>query len=190
MLPHLNERQRRICLGAEAKSIGWGGKRKISQLTGVCRETISRGMNGSDHELGQFRIRKKGGGQKKDSEKYPGLLDDINEIISAHSMGDPCRPLIWSSKSVRKVSKSLHENGYQISHDTVRKTMISMGYSLQSNKKTKEGGDHPDRDAQFEHINTLSKEFLISGDPVISVDCKKKELIGQYKNNGYEWTQK
>ena len=188
VLPCLDERQRRIYLGAEAKSIGWGGKSKISSLSGVCRKTISRGMNESDRELGDVRIRKKGGGRKKDTEKYPGLLDDINEIISAHSMGDPCRLLMWSSKSVRKVSKSLREKGYQISHETVRKTMMSMGYSLQANKKTKEGGDHPDRDAQFEHINTLSKEFLQSGNPVISVDCKKKELIGEYKNNGQEWT--
>ena len=140
-------------------------------------------MNESDQELGEGRIRKKGGGRKKDSEKYPDLLDDISEMISAHSMGDPSRPLIWSSKSVRKVSKSLQEKGYQISHETVRKTMMGMGYSLQSNKKTREGGDHPDRDVQFEHINTLSKEFLISGDPVISVDCKKKELIGNYKKS-------
>ena len=103
-------------------------------------------------------------------------------------MGDPENPLIWSSKSTRKVADSLLVKGYKISHETVRKSMQELGYSLQSNKKTKEGGEHPDRDAQFEHINSISKEFLSAGDPVISVDCKKKELIGEYKNNGQEWT--
>jgi len=189
VLPHLNERQRRVYLGAEAKSLGWGGKSKISKLSGVCRETIVRGMEEINQTAShEDRQRKKGAGRKKHAEKQANLLNDIRGIIEAHTMGDPENPLIWSSKSVRKVMQSLRDKGYNISHETVRSSMKSMGYSLQSNKKTQEGGTHPDRNAQFEHINGLAKEFLSSGDPVISVDCKKKELIGEYKNNGQEWT--
>jgi len=103
-------------------------------------------------------------------------------------MGDPENPLIWCSKSIRKIHTELRKLGYQISHETIRKCLQILGFSLQSNKKTKEGGSHPDRDAQFEHINRVSKDFLSTGDPVIAVDCKKKELIGEYKNNGQEWT--
>jgi transposase len=176
-LPHLNEYQSRHYLGAEAESLGWGGKIKISELTGVCRATISIGVKEVKEWKQQetsTRIRKHGGGQKRKTEKNPELLTSINEIISPHTMGDPGNPLIWSSKSVRKVQKSLLEQGYQISHETVRTCMKSLGYSLQSSKKAKEGGDHPDRDAQFEHINAQSKEFLSAGDPVISEKKKKK----------------
>ena len=192
VLSHLNERQRRIYLGAEAQSLGWGGVTKIHQLSGVNRQTIADGLR----ELGsksvqadkKGRIRKKGGGRKKEVEKHPQLLLDMIEIVIPHIMGDPEKPLIWCSKSVRKIKKVLEEQGYSISHETIRKIMRILGFSLQSNKKTKEGGDHPDRDAQFEHINAVSKEFLAAGDPVISVDCKKKEFIGEYKNDGCEWT--
>ena len=188
MLPHLDEYQRRIYLGAEADSLGWGGKSKICKLSGVCRDSTGRGVKETRQEKSSTRIRAKGGGRKKTTEKYPDLLKDINDILSPHTMGDPCNPLIWSSKSARKVQTALQGKGYKISHETVRSGMRSLGYSLQSNRKTKEGGDHPDRDTQFEHINALAKEFLSSGDPVISVDCKKKELVGGYKNNGREWT--
>jgi hypothetical protein len=188
VLPLLDEYGRRHYLGAESDSLGWGGKSKISLLSGVCRDSIARGVEEIKQGNLSTRVRKEGAGRKKATEKYPDLLKDIDAIISPHTMGDPCNPLIWSSKSSRKVQNSLKAKGYRISHETVRSGMKSLGYSLQSNKKTKEGGDHPDRDAQFEHINALAKEFLSSGDPVISVDCKKKELIGEYKNNGQEWT--
>lgn len=196
VLPHLNELQRRIYLGAEAASIGWGGKSKISSLSGVCRASISSGIEAVNQQVSSTRLRKTGGGRKKSSDNQPSILHDIREIIEPHTMGDPENPLIWSSKSTRKVRNALQDKGYTISHETVRKSMKVLGYSLQSNKKTKEGGDHPDRDAQFEHINALAKDFLSAGDPVISVvaehcrsiDCKKKELIGEYKNNGQEWT--
>jgi transposase len=188
----LNERQCRIYLAAEAQSIGRGGISKIHRITGVHRRTIADGIKeieqGSVHELENGRIRNKGGGRKKEIEKYPQLLQDIKEIVSPYIMGDPEKPLIWCSKSIRKIKKALEERGYQISHETIRKCLQIMGFSLQTNKKTKEGGGHPDRDAQFEHINTVAEEFLSAGDPVISVDCKKKELIGEYKNNGHEWT--
>jgi len=139
-------------------------------------------------KLKEVRIRRVGGGRKTKIEKYPLLLQDIMELVRPHMMGDPESPLIWCSKSIRKIHTELRKLGYQISHETIRKCLQILGFSLQSNKKTKEGSDHPDRDAQFEHINSVSKEFLSSGDPVISVDCKKKELIGEYKNNGQEWT--
>ena len=140
------------------------------------------------NDMKQVRIRRIGGGRKTKIEKYPLLLQDIEELVRPYIMGDPENPLIWCSKSIRKIHKELRKLGYPISHETVRKCLQILGFSLQSNKKTKEGGNHPDRDAQFEHINSVAKDFLSAGDPVISVDCKKKELIGEYKNNGQEWT--
>jgi transposase len=191
-LPHLDERGRRVYLAAEAQSIGWGGITKIHQLSGVNRQTIAVGLKEIGQEIvpafEKGRIRKKGAGRKKEVEKNPKLLLEIMEIILPHTMGDPEKPLMWCSKSTRKIQKVLHDRGYQISHESIRKCLKLLGFSLQSNKKTKEGGDHPDRDAQFEHINAAAKDFLSAGDPVISVDCKKKELIGEYKNNGQEWT--
>jgi transposase len=191
VVPFLNERQCRIYLGAEARSIGWGGISKVHLLSGVNRQTIAAGIKNAEEETGseleKGRIRHKGGGRKKEAEKTPLLLSEIRKIVSPHIMGDPEKPLIWCSKSIRKIKTLLHERGYQISHETVRKCLQELGFSLQSNKKTKEGGDHPDRDAQFEYINSVSEDFLSAGDPVISVDCKKKELIGEYRNNGREW---
>jgi hypothetical protein len=199
MLPLLNERQSRIYLGAEAESLGRGGISKVNKLSRANRRTIAAGVKEiaagvkeieqkKVSQSGKGRIRKKGGGRKKEVEKHPQILLKLMEIILPHTMGDPEKPLIWCSKSIRKIQKSLREEGYQISHESIRKYLQSLDFSLQSNKKTKEGGKHPDRDAQFEHINSVAKDFLSSGDPVISVDCKKKELIGEYKNNGREWT--
>ena len=192
VLPILNERQRRLYLGVEADCLGWGGITKIHRLIGINRQTIASGhkeiKQSAVKNLEKDRIRKKGGGRKTQVAKSPQLLQDIMEIISPHILGDPEKPLMWCSKSIRKIRDVLLQRGYQISHETIRKCLQMLGFSLQANKKTKEGGDHPDRDAQFEHINAVSKEFLAAGDPVISVDCKKKELIGEYKNNGQEWT--
>lgn len=134
------------------------------------------------------RIRKRGGGRKKVTEHQPDLLNTIENIVSPHLMGDPMNPLRWTRKSIRKITAELLSRDYTVSHEVVRRCLIERGYSLQINKKTKEGGNSPDRDAQFEHINNTAKEFVVSNDPVISVDCKKKELIGEYKNNGQEWT--
>ena len=217
VLPILDECQKRLYLAAESRSLGWGGNSIISSLSGICRESIARGKSEldkktvlEDHSGSELEaeistgkgetdspkikknrrgIRKEGGGRKKETEKHPQILSHINSIVSPHTMGDPMNPLIWSSKSTRKVSEALQQKyGYKISHETTRMVMIELGYSLQSNKKTKEGGKHPDRDAQFEFINSLAKEFLSAEDPVISVDCKKKEPVGEYKNNGREWT--
>ncbi|DAC71609.1 MAG TPA: ISAzo13 family transposase [Thermoplasmata archaeon] len=185
ILPMLNERQRRIYLSAEAKSIGWGGKSKISQLSSVTRRTIAKGEIESSLKN---RIRKEGGGRKKSVEQQPEIQQIIEDLVSPHTLGDPMNPLIWTSKSLRKIAAELLVYGYEVSHELVRKSLISLGYSLQANKKTKEGGEFPDRDAQFVFINETAKEFAKTSDPVISVDCKKKELIGEYKNNGQEWT--
>lgn len=191
VLPMLNERQRRIYLSAESQSIGWGGKSKIAQLSLVTRRTIAKGETEvfvKDEDALKGRIRKEGGGRKKVIEHQPEMLQAIENIVSPHTMGNPMNPLIWTSKSIRKITAELLVLEYKISHEVVRQCLMELGYSLQVNKKTKEGGDSPDRDAQFEHINKTAKEFAESSDPVISVDCKKKELIGEYKNNGQEWT--
>ncbi len=191
VLPMLNERQARIYLSAEAQSIGWGGKSKIAQLASVTRRTIAKGETElllKADNTSQTRIRKVGGGRKKVIEHHPEILQAIEDIVSPHTMGDPMNPLIWTSKSIRKITAELLVLGYKVSHEVVRQCLMELGYSLQANKKTKEGGDSPDRDAQFEHINKIAKEFAVSNDPVISVDCKKKELVGEYKNNGQEWT--
>lgn len=192
VLPMLDERQRRIYLSAEAKSIGWGGKSRIAQLSLVTRRTIAKGETESlatEGKAAKNRIRKKGGGRKKIVELQPEILKAIEDIVSPHTMGNPMNPLIWTSKSIRKIAMELLNLGYKVCHEVVRQCLIELGYSLQANKKTKEGGDSPDRDAQFEHINKTAKEFAESKDPTISVDCKKKEIVGEYKNNGQEWTQ-
>jgi len=191
VLPMLNELQRRIYLSAEAQSIGWGGKSRIAQLSSVTRRTIAKGENDSfvKEEATKNRIRKEGGGRKKVVDHQPEILQAIEDIVSPHTMGNPMNPLIWTSKSIRKISTELLVLGFKVCHEVVRQCLIELGYSLQANKKTKEGGNSPDRDAQFEYINQTTKEFVESNDPVISVDCKKKELVGEYKNNGQEWTQ-
>lgn len=192
VLPILDERQRRIYLSAEAQSIGWGGKSKIAELSSVTRRTIAKGETESVVNMDdttKSRIRKEGGGRKKVIEHQPEMLKAIENIVSPHTMGDPMNPLIWTSKSIRKIAAELLILGFTACHEVVRQCLIVLGYSLQANKKTKEGGDSPDRDAQFEYINKTAKEFAKRNDPVISVDCKKKELIGEYKNNGQEWSQ-
>jgi hypothetical protein len=191
VLPMLNERQARIYLSAEAQSVGWGGKSKIAQLSSVTRRTIAKGETESllkNDNTPQTRIRKAGGGRKKAIEHQPEILKAIEDIVSPHTMGNPMNPLLWTSKSIRKITAELLVLRYKVSHEVVRQCLIELGYSLQANKKTKEGGDSPDRDAQFEHINRVATEFAENNDPVISVDCKKKELVGEYKNNGQEWT--
>lgn len=192
VLPILDERQRRVYLSAEAQSIGWGGKSRIAELSSVTRRTIAKGEAESFVLMDtstKKRIRKEGGGRKRVIEHQPEMLQAIENIVSPHTMGDPMNPLIWTSKSIRKIAAELLVLGFTVCHEVVRQCLIELGYSLQVNKKTKEGGDSPDRDAQFEHINKTAKEFAQKNDPVISVDCKKKELIGAYKNNGQEWTQ-
>lgn len=188
----LNERDTRLILASEAMSLGRGGISAVSKKSGLSRSTLSIGINelGSKKTVRVFRggsVRKPGGGRKKETEKNKNLESIIEEIVNPHTVGDPMSPLLWSSKSLRHIAEATKEKGCQISHQSVGEILKRKGYSLQGNRKTDEGGNHIDRDAQFNYINDLAKEFLATGDPVISVDCKKKELIGNFKNAGEEW---
>jgi transposase len=192
ILPILNERQRRLYLAAEAEAIGYGGISQVSEASGVSRVTITQGIkelkNEDIYSVSKERSRKEGGGRKKVTEKYPNIYDEIETIISPHTRGNPETPLLWTSKSVRKVQAALEEKGIKVAHRTICDLLKEMGYSLLSNRKDlvmKES--HPDRDAQFEHINAQAKVFIEEHEPVISIDAKKKENIGNFKNNGAEW---
>lgn len=190
VLPMLNERQSRVYLSAEATSIGWGGKSIISKLSSVTRRTIAKGETESfvaEKSVSQNRIRKVGGGRKKVLVHQPQMLQAIQSLVSPHTMGNPMNPLMWTSKSIRKIVAELMVLNYKVCHEVVRQCLIELGYSLQANKKTDEGAKNEDRDQQFEHINSTAISFMNENCPVISVDCKKKELIGNYKNNGQEW---
>jgi hypothetical protein len=190
VLPILNEKQTRIYLASEAESIGRGGKSLISRISGVSRAAIARGekeVKEFDFQVGKGKIRKPGGGRKTAISINHGLEEAINQIVEPHTIGDPERLLLWTSKSLRTIKETIKKKGYNVSHELIRQILQKSGYSLQSNRKTQEGGTHPDRDAQFEYIDKYSKEFISDNQPVISVDCKKKEPVGNYKNGGREW---
>ena len=196
LLPYLDEKSSRLYLASEALSLGRGGKVKVSKLAGVSRVRINKGISelelsvsDSSNDQSQ-RIRKEGGGRKSHKETQKGLLDALDRIVNPHTLGDPMNPLLWTSKSLRNIEKVLKSEGYNVGHVTIGELLKAKGYSLQSNKKTDEGGHHVDRDAQFEYINQTALSFMEEKAPVISVDCKKKELTGNYKNNGVEWHQK
>jgi hypothetical protein len=192
MLPFLNEKQKRLMLGAEAKALGHGGIKIVAEVACVAKTTIVAGMK----ELANptinptENIRKKGGGRKKKEQKYPGLSAEIMSRVDSSTRGDPEKALRWCSKSTRKIAADLKENGYDVSHVVVAGILKTLGYSLQANKKTHEGSKNPDRNAQFEHIHEKVKTFIRAQQPVISVDTKKKELIGNFKNNGQEYAPK
>jgi transposase len=191
-IQHLNERQSRLYLASEALSYEWGGISLISKLSGKSPKTIQKGIKELKKEIPpapENRIRHAGGGRKREKDKQHGLEKAILGIVEAHTVGDPTRVIIWTSKSVRHIQEELQKQGYKASHELIRQTLQQNGYSLQSNRRTLEGGNHADRDAQFEFINSKSNKFIAQCQPVISVDCKKKELIGNYKNNGKEWEQ-
>ena len=188
----LNERDTRLILASEAKSLGRGGISIVSEKSGLSRSTLTIGINELKSKKGlrivkDGPVRKPGGGRKKETEKNKNLGPIIDEIVCPHTVGDPMSPLLWSSKSLRHIANAAKEKGCQISHQSVGEILKSKGYSLQGNRKTDEGGNHIDRDAQFNYINDVAKDFLAADDPVISVDCKKKELIGNFKRAGEEW---
>jgi hypothetical protein len=190
VLPLLDERQSRLYLAAESLSIGWGGQTKIAELSGKSRFLIARGereLQNSEFQLENKVIRHKGAGRKKEIYKQPSLVSAIKQLVSPYTVGDPESQLLWTSRSVRHIQAALRTLGYNVSHELIRQILINEGYSMQSNRKTKEGGEHVDRDSQFEYIDNTAKAFIAINQPVISVDCKKKELIGNYKNNGQEW---
>lgn len=191
ILPFLNEKQRRVLAASEAKSFGRGGVQTVARITGISRQTIYNGMADLAEGDVSDRIRRPGGGRKKLSEQSPELVKKIEDVIDEATRGDPESPLRWTCKSVRNVEKSLEEIGYSLSYRTVARILNEQEYSLQANRKTSEGTkDHPDRDQQFRYINEQAKEFLRESQPVISVDTKKKELVGNYKNSGREWGEK
>ena len=186
----LNERSLRIWCATEAHAIGYGGVTAVHRATRVSRITITNGLKElrQDTSLDSKRIRKPGGGRKKLTDTREGLLESLDKLIEPATRGDPENPLRWSSKSTTKLAEELTKEGYNISQKSVYNLLKDQNYSLKSNKKTKEGKeDHPDRDAQFQHINKKTKEFQKNKNPVLSVDTKKKENIGNFKNQGREW---
>jgi Rhodopirellula transposase DDE domain len=188
----LNERQRRLWAASEARAAGRGGVAATARATGMSVPTIRKGIAelGSGERLAPGRVRRSGGGRKRLTETDPGLLMDLERLIDADSRGDPESLLRWTSKSVRHLAEGLGELGHRVHFTTVALLLRGLGYSLQANAKTREGRQHPDRDAQFRHINAVAKRAVARGQPVISVDTKKKELVGDFKNHGREWRPK
>ena len=195
MLPLLDERQRRLYLANEAKAIGYGGISQVSRITGVSRVTITQGLteiNSKGYQpKGQSRCRKEGGGRKQIAAKHPELLHYLDELLEPYTKGDPMNPLKWTSKSTRALEKALKQKGYRISDTTITELLKNQGYSLQSNRKELAiAPSHADRNAQFEYINKTAIEHMAAGQPVISIDAKKKENIGNFKNSGTEYSRK
>jgi len=188
--PFLDEKTSRLYASNLALSLGRGGRLKVSKLLGISRVRINNGIKELQFQsptVASGKKRKAGGGRKSIDEHHPEIKEEIENIISPYTRGDPMNPLRWCSKSLRKIADALKSKGYPISHVSVEKYLLNNGYSLQSNRKTDEGASEEDRDSQFEYINSKAKLFMSEKEPVISVDCKKKELIGNYKNAGQEW---
>ncbi len=188
ILPYLNERQQRLLLAAEARSLGYGGVSQVSRSSGISRPTIHRGLRELDQDPEDvLLIRQSGGGRKRIEEIDATILDDLDQLIAPDTRGDPMSPLRWTCKSTRQLATALQEQGHRVSHQLVSELLRSTGYSLQGNAKTLEGRQHPDRDAQFQYLSEQSKAFLKHELPVVSIDAKKKELVGEFKNAGREW---
>jgi hypothetical protein len=176
-------------LGAEAAELGPGGIAIVAEATGVAADTVRRGRKEADEGIdpGAGRSRRAGGGRKRAEAHDEGLVESFESLIEPVTRGDPMSPLRWTSKSIRALTRALRDKGHRVSDMVTRRLLKEGGYSLQANAKTIEGAQHADRDAQFEYLNDQAKDHLATGDPVISVDTKKKELVGDYKNNGREW---
>jgi transposase len=188
LLPHLDERQRRLVMGAEARALGHGGIKTVARAAGTSAVTVSRGVDELEEggkPLG--RTRKPGGGRKPATLTDPGLGAALLALVEPGARGDPESPLRWTTKSLRRLQTELAAAGHRVSAPTVAKLLKAEGFSLQANAKVIEGAQHPDRDAQFRYLNDQARDHIGSGDPVISVDTKKKELVGQFKNVGREW---
>ncbi|MEJ7609251.1 MAG: ISAzo13 family transposase [Bryobacteraceae bacterium] len=188
LAPFLDERMRRIVAASESVAIGFGGTSVVSRATGVSRRAIIAGIKELDAEpAGQvMRVRRAGGGRKKTVETDATLKEDLERLIDPVTRGDPESPLRWTCKSVRRLAEQLNQAGHRTSHRMVAELLHDLGYSLQANRKTLEGSGHEDRDAQFQYISERVKHQLAKHQPVISVDTKKKELVGDFKNNGRE----
>ena len=184
LIPVLTERSRRLWAATEAMSLGHGGIVAVERATGISHSTISRGIQElrSGERLNPERIRRPGGGRKRAIDKDPTLLADLEALLEATTAGMPDAPMRWTSKSVRKLASELQSMGHSASHTLVSDLLREQGYTLQANKKTREGTQHPDRDAQFQYLNDQVCRSQKQGNPVISIDTKKKELIGDFKN--------
>ncbi|MGH8477249.1 MAG: ISAzo13 family transposase [Methylococcales bacterium] len=186
----LDERGRRVWAVVEAEALGYGGQSIVAKATGLSRTTLHREGLEKDRELPvsrRGRIRKLGGGRKALAKQDPQLLSALEALVEPTTRGDPESPLRWTCRSTRQLAAALRRQGYRISHQTVASWLDDLGYSLQGNQKTKEGSGHPDRDAQFKYIHGRVEDCQWRGQPVVSVDTKKKELVGDFKNGGREW---
>lgn len=192
LLPELDERRRRQWAAVEARELGWGGVSLVARATGLSRPTITAGLRELDRPTPQrvaeaTRVRRPGGGRRPLVETDPGLLAALESLVEPVTRGDPESPLRWTCKSTRRLAEELTRMDHRASPRTVAMLLHEAGYSLQANRKTREGGTHPDRNAQFEYINSSVADSLRHGQPAISVDAKKKELVGDFKNGGREW---
>ena len=188
VLPHLNEVQRRVVVGSMARALGHGGKTGVAEASGMSRNTVIKAV--SEVEAGMEpsdRLRAPGAGDKPAVDKQPGLLEALDELVDPETRGSPMSGLRWTAKSTYQLAGELDDRGYRVSAELVRRLLHQMGYSLQAPSKQIEGRQHPDRDGQFSYLNDLVAERLSASEPVISVDTKKKELIGDYANGGREW---
>jgi hypothetical protein len=188
LLPHLDERQRRLYLGSEARSLGHGGVEAVARAAGVSRQMVAAGaaeLEAGREPLG--RARRPGGGRKKLADTDPGLRPALLALVDPAARGDPESPLRWTTLATRNLAGELTRQGHRVGPDTVAKLLKDEGFSLQGNAKTAEGARHPDRDAQFRYINGQARDHLAAGQPVISVDAKKKQNVGSFKNGGREW---
>ena len=185
--PFLDERGRRLVAAAEAFAAGYGGIAAVAMATGVAPSTIGRGLKELAQDEPSERIRRPGAGRKRTIFKDPTLLPDLEALVEPTTRGDPQSPLRWTCKSVRRLAQALQAQGHEVSRTLVAHLLNQAGYSLQANRKTTEGDSHPDRDAQFGYINTQVTTALAEQQPVISVDTKKKELVGDFRNNGREY---
>jgi transposase len=188
----LDEKSRRLVAAAECRAWGPGGISAVSQATGVSRQVIRQGLKELEQPATRpvGRIRRPGGGRKKVKQKDPSLVADLESLLESTTRGDPESSLRWTCKSVRRLAEELEQMGHSVSYPVVAELLHELDYSLQANRKTKEGDSHPDRNAQFEHINARVQQYLGRKQPVISVDTKKKELVGDFKNSGQDWKPK
>jgi hypothetical protein len=189
MTPVLNEQSRRRFVALEARALGRGGVSLMARISGLARSTIYHGLSDIHQQVSAAsgRVRKAGGGRKRKTFEDPTLVLDLKSLVEPATRGDPMQPLLWTTRSLRNLVNELAKKGHRACPTLVGDLLRGMGYSLQANSKTREGSKHIDRDAQFQYINTQAKAFLAAHEPVISVDTKKKELVGNFKNNGREW---
>jgi DDE family transposase len=189
MAPVLNEQSLRRFVALEAQALGHGGVSLMARISGLARSTIYHGLSDIRNKVSAppGRVRKPGGGRKRKSSEDPTLVVDLESLVEPATRGDPMQPLLWTTRSLRNLVNGLAKKGHKVCPTVVGNLLRDMGYSLQANSKTREGDQHIDRNGQFQYINTRATAFLAASEPVISVDTKKKELVGNFKNNGREW---